>query len=138
MDLISRFEVMDVLRGFNFSVSEHLTEIADGNGALISSVLVRYDNMERQPFDLPDVIDRIESIPYLKTASVNMHTSLPESTHYRNDNERFFNAIIGNGQDRDTDGTVAPTYPLQVLGGFTRGRDQRDSERTASYPATAF
>ncbi|OAD23500.1 O-methyltransferase, family 2 domain protein [Candidatus Thiomargarita nelsonii] len=78
MESMSQVEVRDILQGFNFSASEHLTEIAGGNGALISGVLRRHDNMEGQLFDFPDVVNRIKPIPRLNTVSVDMQASLPE------------------------------------------------------------
>ncbi len=78
MESASQMEVQDILQEFDFSASEHLTEIAGGNGALISGVLQKNENMEGQLFDFPDVVNRIEPIPRLKTVGVDMHVSLPD------------------------------------------------------------
>lgn len=78
MESMSQVEVEDILRGFDFSGAEHLTEIAGGNGALISGVLRKHENMAGQLFDLPDVVNRVEPISHLKVVGVNMHVSLPD------------------------------------------------------------
>jgi len=78
MESASQMEVQDILQGFDFSASEHLTEIAGGNGALISGVLRKHENMEGQLFDYPDVVNRIKPIPRLNAVGVDMHVSLPE------------------------------------------------------------
>ena len=77
MESMSLVEVRDILQDFNFSESEHLTEIAGGSGVLITGVLRQYENMRGQLFDFPDVVNRIESIPRLKTVGVDIHSSLP-------------------------------------------------------------
>nr|VFK41409.1 MAG: O-methyltransferase [Candidatus Kentron sp. SD]VFK47208.1 MAG: O-methyltransferase [Candidatus Kentron sp. SD] len=48
MESMSQVEVEDVLRDFDFSGAEHLTEIAGGNGALISGALRKHENMAGQ------------------------------------------------------------------------------------------
>jgi hypothetical protein len=78
MASMSQIEVRDILQDFNFSASKHLTEIAGGNGALISGVLEKHENMAGQLFDFPDVVSRIKSMPRLKTLGVNMQSPLPE------------------------------------------------------------
>ncbi|MEQ9353815.1 methyltransferase [Coleofasciculus chthonoplastes] len=77
MESMSRIEVRDILQGFDFSASEHLTEIAGGNGMLIAGVLRQYQDVQGQLFDFPDVVNRIEPIPRLKTVGVDIHRVLP-------------------------------------------------------------
>lgn len=78
MESMSRVEVWDILQRFDFSGSEHLTEIAGGNGSLIAGVLRQYQQIKGQLFDFPDVVNRIEPIPRLKTVGLDMHGSLPK------------------------------------------------------------
>lgn len=76
MESMSRVEVRDILQGFDFSASEHLTEIGGGSGALIAGVLQQYEYMQGQLFDFPDVVNRIEPIPRLKTLGTDIHGGL--------------------------------------------------------------
>lgn len=78
MESMSQVEVRDILQGFDFSASEHITEIAGGNGTLISGVLRKHENTGGQLFDFPDVVKRIRPIPRLKAVGVDMHASLPD------------------------------------------------------------
>jgi len=83
MESMSRVEVRDILQGFDFSASDfsgtvHLTEIGGGSGALVAGVLRQNKEMQGQLFDFPDVVNRIEPIPRLKTVGADMHVSLPE------------------------------------------------------------
>ncbi|MDY6803868.1 MAG: methyltransferase [Cyanobacteriota bacterium] len=78
MESMSLLEVRDILQGFDFSASEHLTEIGGGNGPLMAGVLGQYENIQGQLFDFPDVVNRVEPISRLKTMGADMFASLPE------------------------------------------------------------
>lgn len=77
MEAMSRVEIQEILQDFNFSQSTHLTEIAGGNGALITRILKQYEQIQGQLFDFPDVINRIVLSPRLVAAGVNIHNVLP-------------------------------------------------------------
>ncbi|WP_353570391.1 methyltransferase [Candidatus Albibeggiatoa sp. nov. BB20] len=78
MASMSRVEVRDIVQHFDFSTSKHLTEVAGGNGPLISAVLQKYEQLEGQLFDFPDVVKRVEPIPRLKVVGVDMKAALPD------------------------------------------------------------
>lgn len=78
MESISGVEIGDIVQQFNFSASEHLTEIGGGSGKLIVGILEQYREMEGQLFDFPDVIERFQPIPRLNAVGVDIHSSLPE------------------------------------------------------------
>jgi len=78
MESASQIEVRDILAGFDFSASNHITEIAGGTGALISGVLRQHVTLEGQLFDQPDVVAALPPTPRLTVAGVDMHVSLPD------------------------------------------------------------
>jgi len=78
MASVSHGEIRDILEGFDFSATEHLTEIAGGIGALIAGVLRKHTAMRGLLLDRPDVIERSLSMPRLTAMGVDMHVSLPE------------------------------------------------------------
>lgn len=78
MESASQMEVADILAAFDFSSSTHLTEIAGGNGALISGVLETNQHMTGQLFDRPHVVERFTPMQRLTVSGVDMHAALPD------------------------------------------------------------
>lgn len=77
MESMSQVEIQDILQGFDFSQSTHLTEVGGGNGALITKILQQYEGIQGQLFDFPDVIERVKPQLRLEAIGVNMYTTLP-------------------------------------------------------------
>ncbi|NEQ97906.1 MAG: hypothetical protein F6K30_14500 [Cyanothece sp. SIO2G6] len=77
MASMSKVEIHNILQNFDFSRSTHLTEIAGGNGTLITGILQQYPDIRGQLFDFPDVIGRVVSQSRLEAIATNIYTALP-------------------------------------------------------------
>ena len=77
MESMSQVEIRDILQGVDFSSCTHITEVAGGNGALISGIMKQYPTIQGHLCDFPDVVKRISSTERLAVSGVNMHQSLP-------------------------------------------------------------
>ncbi|HBQ97269.1 MAG: hypothetical protein J7524_16880 [Roseofilum sp. Belize BBD 4] len=78
MESMSQVEIRDILQGFDFSQSQKITEIAGGNGALITGILQKYEGIQGQLFDVPDTIARVSVQPRLQAIGVDMQVTLPD------------------------------------------------------------
>lgn len=78
---MSRAEIHDILEHMDFASSSHttnhITEVAGGNGTLIRGILDRNPTIQGQLYDFPDVVKRIAPVDRLTSVGVNMHESLP-------------------------------------------------------------